>query len=361
MQWRLSILLALVCTFCSMAVASSKSSVSPDDYLDTAMDLIRNNALYSSRVDWDHVRTEAHRRSQDAATSAATYPAIRYVLSELDDHHSFLQLDDAHRAAERAALAGKQERGQARSKPERTISTAYQGRKPEFEKLPAAGDRVLAYMVMPGTTPGRRDDAFSTDYQDHLRTLRAASPCGWIVDLRGNDGGNVWPMIAGLGPLLGNGMVAGSVDNRGGLSAYIYRDGQAVYRDADGKETVAGKVDAPMPVIEPMPPIAVLIDSLTASSGEIMAIALQGRAAPTRYFGERTYGASTVTEGHLLPDGANLVIAMGVDTNRHGHRYPDGIKPDVAIPDAKERPPLSGDPAVQAASDWLSARTACNA
>ena len=29
---------------------------------------------------------------------------------------------------------------------------------------------------------------------------------GWILDLRENSGGNCWPMLTGLGPLLGNGI-----------------------------------------------------------------------------------------------------------------------------------------------------------
>src|SRR5690606_1433128 len=40
-----------------------------------------------------------------------------------------------------------------------------------------------------------------------VRSLEAKGACGWIVDLRGNGGGNMWPMLDGIGPLLGDSIV----------------------------------------------------------------------------------------------------------------------------------------------------------
>ena len=36
---------------------------------------------------------------------------------------------------------------------------------------------------------------------------------GWIVDLRTDGGGNMWPMMAGLGPILGEGIMGWIVYN----------------------------------------------------------------------------------------------------------------------------------------------------
>lgn len=356
---RFALLVLVLGTTVVSAAPPAQSVLSPADYLDKAIEIVRDNALYSSRVDWDKVRAEAHRRAQGATSAVATYPTIRYVLHQLGDHHSFLQLDKAHRAAERKALGGRHEDTPSAFKPARKLSKTYLRRKPEFRTLTISSHHKLGYLVMPDTKPGRRDDAFSTKYQNGLRTLQKASPCGWIVDLRGNDGGNVFPMLAGLGPLLGNGMVAGAVDNHGGMGSFVYRDGKASYRDAKGKQMVTGEVRNPLPPIRPAPPVAVLVDSLTASSGEIMAIAFQGRVAATRTFGEHTYGASTATVGHRLPDGANLVIAEGVDVDRQHRRYSDGIQPDVVIPDADTRPVLDDDAAVLAAKAWLATQPVC--
>jgi C-terminal processing protease CtpA/Prc len=339
------------------AARPAATTLTPEAYLDKAIDIIRDNALYSSHVDWKAVRAEAQRRADGARDTAATYPAIRYVLAQLGDHHSFLQLDAAHRARERQVLGGKYVKPTPRHA--RKISKTYAGRKPEFEILAVNHRHKLGYLVMPDTKPGRRDDAISTTYQHGLQKLASASPCGWIVDLRGNDGGNIAPMLAGIGPLLGDGAATGTIDSHGKTGSFIYREGKALYRDRSGKEAVGGEVADPMSPIRPEMPAAVLIDSLTASSGEIIAIAFKGRPVPTRFFGEQTYGASTATAGHLLPDGANLVIAEGLDVDRTGHRYPDGIRPDVPIPDAGSLPSLHDDAAVQAAKAWLSGQPTC--
>ncbi|MEU8843027.1 S41 family peptidase [Streptomyces roseus] len=40
---------------------------------------------------------------------------------------------------------------------------------------------------------------------------RGGIACGWIVDLRQNEGGNIWPMFAVAAPLLGEGKVGSFV------------------------------------------------------------------------------------------------------------------------------------------------------
>jgi hypothetical protein len=41
--------------------------------------------------------------------------------------------------------------------------------------------------------------------QDAVRRLDVAAPCGWVVDLRTNGGGDMWPMLTVLALLLGDG------------------------------------------------------------------------------------------------------------------------------------------------------------
>ena len=66
--------------------------------------------------------------------------------------------------------------------------------------------------------------------RDHL--------AGWIVDLRHNRGGNMWPMVAGLGPLLGEGRAGAFVDPDGGATWWGYQDNASIY-NGDRLVTVA--------------------------------------------------------------------------------------------------------------------------
>lgn len=56
--------------------------------------------------------------------------------------------------------------------------------------------RKYGFLVVPMFTQGDPTN-FATAIQSEIRRLLAQRPCGWIVDLRGNRGGNMWPMLAG--------------------------------------------------------------------------------------------------------------------------------------------------------------------
>jgi C-terminal processing protease CtpA/Prc len=56
---------------------------------------------------------------------------------------------------------------------------------------------------------------FATALQNQIDTLAKLNPQGWIVDLRGNLGGNMWPMLAGVAPLIDSRMMGSFVDADG--------------------------------------------------------------------------------------------------------------------------------------------------
>ena len=81
----------------------------------------------------------------------------------------------------------------------------------------------------------------------------------------------MWPMLAGLGPLLGEDTLGGfaSLDS---LALWGYHKGTAWI----GRPS---QVDVRTPVtLDPLPVVAVLTDGRTASSGEAIVIAFRGRS-----------------------------------------------------------------------------------
>jgi carboxyl-terminal processing protease len=321
-------------------------------YLATALDSIQRNALTSAGVNWGSVRREAFRLARAARSPAGTYPAIRFALRALGDEHSFLQLSDSLRATERA------ERGEAPADdlPESNgrAESAFGGRmRPEAAVHESGGNRFW-YVFMP---QGRRNSLFAEQFQASLARVDSAAPCSWIVDLRGNGGGDMWPMLAGLGPLFGDGFVGGSVGADQRSDRWYYEHGQAIYQDATGRREMFAEVRNPYHLAG-QAQVAVLIDRGTASSGEAMAIAFRGRAN-ARSFGERSYGASTSTRGVLLADGANIVLAVSVFADRNGTMYRHGITPDVVTPPATALPARDHDVTIQAAAAWLGNGAAC--
>jgi hypothetical protein len=84
--------------------------LSPTEYLNKALTVIQTRALKADSVDWKTVRAKCLEMTLDAKTTADTYPAIKYALSELKDYHSFLRArvryDQFHRLLESYNLIG---------------------------------------------------------------------------------------------------------------------------------------------------------------------------------------------------------------------------------------------------------------
>ena len=49
------------------------------------------------------------------------------------------------------------------------------------------------------------------EMHDVIKSIDSNEVCAWIVDVRDNTGGNVFPMLAGIGPILGSGAAGGGV------------------------------------------------------------------------------------------------------------------------------------------------------
>jgi hypothetical protein len=323
-------------------------------YLDTAIATIRENALMSDSVDWAVVSTEARTRATGLDSIPELYPIVRFLLAQLRDGHSFLQLSDTLRQDELKTTGAAPQDDLPVAMAVHKPSPYGERMRPEGELL-LRGGNTFAFVFMP---QGRRDNRFATSFQQSIAELAQESPCGWIVDLRGNGGGDMWPMLAGLGPLLGEGDLGRFVMPENQEEYWAYRAGSAIHRRDQAEEILARVEGAPMPVLTPLPPVAVLIDRGTASSGEAIAISFRSRVR-TRLFGEHSYGASTATRGFQLPDGANLVIAVSTFGDLNGHVYSHGLAPDELFAIGDQMVEKSADPAVNAAVEWLGRQSAC--
>jgi carboxyl-terminal processing protease len=329
-------------------------------YLDAAFAILQAHFLHRDAVDWPTLRGDTLRQAGQAQTPVDTYPALRYALARLGDHHSYLQLTPALTAAEAArkpALVDPHAMpGPLVRKPTFPYPSPFRTRRVPEGALVVGLPGPVAQIVVPLFSSGDRTeiDAFATSIQGILTTLEASHPCGWVVDLRGNGGGNIWPMKAGLGPLLGTGHFKAAIDDANVTTEWFYEDGAAGGRSGATDEIYA-RARAPM-TIPGMPPIAVLMDRDTGSSGEGVAIAFRGRPG-TRFFGETTFGAATSTFPYALTDGAEIYLVTAVMVDRDGREYPAGVTPDEEI--LSEATISTADPVLLAAGRWASAQPGC--
>jgi carboxyl-terminal processing protease len=180
---------------------------------------------------------------------------------------------------------------------------------------------VIAVTAFSDRTP----DELSGVYRDLL--ARGADKI--ILDLRGNSGGLLDSGVDVSRFFLASGIV---VTERGrGGSEQIYR------------ATRAGEAASV--------PLAVLVDSSTASAAEIVAAALQanGRAP---LIGTPTYGKGSVQLIFELSDGSSLHVTSARWLTPAGDQLDGvGLSPDIALDPTAS--PQGSDPFLQAAAAWL--------
>ena len=174
-----------------------------------------------------------------------------------------------------------------------------------------------------------------------LAATSARHPLGWIVDLRGYGGGDMWAALAGLGPLLQGPSVGAFVEHDGRHEWIVER---GAVRVAGGKAIL----DLQLPPEPPLRgPVAVLIGPETGAAGEAVAIAFEGRAQ-TRFFGAPTQGRDdTALVRHTLSDGTSLGTLGSRNSDRNGGVYRGPVEPDKASTPGDDSAP------VRDAVDWL--------
>lgn len=290
-------------------------------YLSEALDIIQNHALNSDKVDWPKVRDIAFMYENNAKTPADTYDSISFVLQQLGDNHSFLVTPD---------IANQSSNSTVEDYPT------------PIGKL--LGNRIGYIAVFEFNAQAKEEvNKFADNIQSLIIELEKQSVCGWIVDLSENLGGNMYPMIAGLGALIGEGELGSFKDAAGHTTTWYYQDGQA----GEGNVPHA-KVSHPEFLFDPdETPVAVFIGPQTASSGEATAISFRGRPN-TLFFGKPSYGLTTGNDVFTLSDGAIIILTTVVELDRTGQEYGGKIVPDVDTSNAESE-----------AIEWLLAQPAC--
>jgi hypothetical protein len=344
-----------------LALHAGEISSEAKAYLNSALDVMQEHFLHKDKIDWPLLRRETITQAGSAETASDTYPAIRFALASVGDNHSYLQLTPELTRLEASRLPKLADPAAMPKAPARKQSfpfpSPFRARRVPEGAMVAGSQAPLAQVVVPMfASPERTDqDAFATKIQQVIAELETNHPCGWIVDLRGNGGGNIWAMMAGIGPLLGEGEPGALLDDGGSKNKWFYEGGRSGLR-GDTKDPYYVKTPGTAVRLKSAPPVAVLIDRETGSSGEGIAIAFRGRPQ-TRFFGEPTFGAATSTFPFKLSDGAQIYLVTGVMLDRNGNEYRDGVVPDEEI--LSEATITTNDPVIRRASEWLSGNQAC--
>lgn len=156
----------------------------------------------------------------------------------------------------------------------------------------------------------------------YVQTVLDALPdtlSGAVIDLRGNSGGNMYPMIAAVHRFLPDDLLR--FRNRKG----------SIPVDNDYILNVVGIARQAMIDC----PVAILTNELTASSGEATLLCFRG-LQNVRVFGTPTAGYASSNVPYPMPDGSQLVLTVGSDVARTGEEFCD----DPIVPDSLTESPM---------------------
>lgn len=182
-------------------------------YLTETLDLLEENSVNKNEIDWNEFRIDIFKKAQNAKKIKDTYSAISEAVSKLNDNHSYF-------------------------KPITETETNF-----ENKPLPVLSDEItpddIGYVRIPfciGT---------ENEYNVYISTIRKKIEeqsqkklKGWIVDLRGNFGGNMWPMLLSVEPLIGNGTLGYFVVSHELSDGSIINLAESIF--ADRKKTKFG-------------------------------------------------------------------------------------------------------------------------
>jgi len=299
----------LIITITAYSVKSNElteSKTSPQQYVAEILTLMKKHAITKSKVDWKALTNEVNELSQNAKSIKETYPSIKQAFKLLGTNHTSLRTAKGKLAAYYSDLKCRE-----------TINNSV----PNLTNIGYI--RVNSFSSQ---DPWEKD-IFAFALQRKIAEQDRDNLLGWIVDLRWNSGGNMWPMIAGIGPLLGN-----------GTSGYFINENESSWGYEDGSSVVNGKpvisVVSPYKLLSPSSKIAVLSSQKVASSGEATLISFKGREN-VRVFGSNSCGQSTSNRTFIISDGSRLNLTTSTMADKNKNLYGGVVNVDEIAPQNK--------------------------
>jgi C-terminal processing protease CtpA/Prc len=297
------------------------------EFVEEIITVVKNHSLYRDSLNFVDLYNKSISIAGNPKTTSDIYIVLDFIFSELEkygDDHSFFMTPDEVKNWE-------------------TPSS-----KDEYIKLPEY--KVVenfGYIEVPAFHGG--NDSLIMKYaltlQSGIKKLNEREIEGWIIDLRENTGGNMEPMIAGLGPLFSGDTLGSLVDVNNNSEYWKYKDGTYFWEEEEiisvpGFTKLSKKL-----------PIAVLIGNQTGSSGEAVTISFKGNLN-TILIGNETWGLTTGNEDFRLSDGSKVLLASTKMVDRNQEIYNSKIVPDIRI----SKIDTENDLALLEAIKWLKDR-----
>lgn len=324
----ISILILLI--FATNCASLNQKTSSQKKYLNEVFEIVEKHSIRKDSVNLKKIKKEAYKKLKYTNSIEDCYPIVKSVLKDLGDNHSFLMT--------------KEEVKNWRS------SSKFNDIKKTITFSGKRIEKSIGYIKMKAFISGDAvsNKIYADSLQNLIKTLDSPNIKGWILDLRENNGGNCWPMLAGIGPLLGNGTCGYFLKSKNKKSSWFYLNGEC----GIDKKLMVKISNKPYKLINDSNPIAILTGKKTASSGEVVVTAFHSKNN-TRSFGKNTAGLSTGNARFKLSDGSTIFITASVYADRNGTIFGNEIKPDEKIEFTYQNIGQPNDLVLKRALKWI--------
>lgn len=310
--------------------------------VDSLYTFIKFNSIHRTSVDWHPIDKSFNEQITKAQSLRDTMNCFVAVLKSLNDVHSQLFLNNQfyghYPVFDDSVLA--------RLKPlnDKAVSVTNQVHT-EILAKEVSYIRVPSFQVY---DPAQLN-AFAQSLADQVQTLSKTGKKGFIIDLRLNGGGNIYPMLSGLGALFGNQIVGYETDINDSISrTWEIKNGNFII---GGYQTTQVKPRS-APGLQSIP-VVVLLGPVTKSAGSMVAIAFKGRPH-TFFIGEPTADGYTTSNGYFqFAPSLTLNFATNFVADRNRKVYKTTVNPDLLIQGGDNFEQLLLDAKIKAALGWL--------
>lgn len=312
--------------------------------LDSLISLAKQYSYFSSNVDWEELETEMISISKEYDSTNKLGKPAELMFKALGDYHGMLMYDYSIAFNHRLENNGPPNDSTYRTIGLTKIHSPYRVHREIIEETTIAYIEILATGVMQGEQ--------ITLARDEIRTaiceLKENKPTGWIIDLRSNIGGNMNPMLAGLGELIPNADLGG--DTKDGENFYstwkfkngnFYENGNSYYQAnlTCKNSTTEGR-------------IAVLTSKYTASAGEVVVSSLKGQKN-LKIIGQKTSGLSSTNGWFILSDKWIFAPMTAYYMSKEKTVHSDGVIPDFIVEEALDLDNLQQGKIIDRAIQWI--------
>ena len=314
----LSILCILTFTSTLNAQKAKTSQDSIHIFYDKVFSVMENGYLNKDKVDWPKIKSEVNQ-------NLSRYEDFQTSLKEVSTIFNFAKADHSRVYYNNSSFAGDFSGPKAKD-----FSAQWQKKfatNPQFEVKVL--DNQYGYILMPGMIFEDRSKKNihkqSQPMYDAINAIKTSTDLkGWIIDLRFNTGGDCMPMILSLYDFLGDNDVWGALDtDKKQVLTVSLSKGKYL---ENGKKTYHIN---PKGALLDKAKIAVIINNVTASSGEVTAMSFKGREN-TILIGDKTFGKTTTNRIADLGFAAYMTVTVGYDCDRNGNYYEQMI-PDISV------------------------------